>query len=195
MARSALREFLRSEAAGGLILAMPFLIYQIWAFVAPGLTRRERGYAIPFILGSLLAFVAGLSFAYFVALPFALPFLLSFFPGVKITLSLSEYIGDIITPLVMFGVLFQLPVLMFLLAKIGMISSKFFATQRRIAVFAIVVLAAIITPTADPVNLAIASVPLILLYEVGIFFSRIAERQNARAALYEQQNSALEDTV
>jgi sec-independent protein translocase protein TatC len=181
-------------AAGGLILAMPFILYQVWAFIAPGLTKRERGYAIPFIFGSLLAFAAGLSFAYFVALPFALPFLLSFFPGVKVTLQLGDYIGDIITPLVMFGLLFQLPVLMFLISKIGIISSAFFAAQRRIAVFAIVILAALVTPTTDPVNLAISAVPLILLYEVGILLSRIAERQNLRAAkLAALQEPALDD--
>jgi sec-independent protein translocase protein TatC len=182
-------------AFGGLILAMPVIISQVWLFVAPGLTRRERSYAIPFILGSLFAFLLGNAFAYYVALPFALQFLLTFLPGVQAQLTISNYVNAVITPMMLMGVLFQLPVLMFLLAKIGIISSKFFATQRRIAVFAIVVLAAIVTPTADPVNLAISSVPLILLYEVGIFFSRIAERQNARAALYEQQRAALEDDV
>jgi sec-independent protein translocase protein TatC len=169
-------------AFGGLILAMPVILYQLWAFVAPGLTRRERGYAIPFIFGSLLAFAAGLSFAYFVALPFSLPFLIGFLPGVKFQPTISEYVGDVIGPMVLFGLLFQLPVLMFLIAKIGIISSRFFALQRRIAIFAIVVLAAIMTPTQDPVTLGIASVPLILLYEVGIWLAKIAERQNAALA-------------
>jgi sec-independent protein translocase protein TatC len=166
-------------ALGGLILAMPVLIYQVWAFVAPGLTRRERGYAIPFIGGSIIAFVSGISFAYFVALPFAMQFLIDFLPGVKPTLTIGDYVSDIVTPLAIFGLLFQLPVLMFLIAKIGIISSKFFADQRRIAVFGIVVLAAIITPTSDPVNLAIASLPIVLLYELGIGLARLAERQNA----------------
>jgi sec-independent protein translocase protein TatC len=166
-------------ALGGLILAMPVLIYQVWAFVAPGLTRRERGYAVPFISGSIVAFVAGISFAYFVALPFAMQFLIDFLPGVKPTLTIGDYVSDIVTPLAIFGLLFQLPVLMFLIAKIGIISSKFFSDQRRIAVFGIVVLAAIITPTSDPVNLAIASLPIILLYELGIGLAKLAERQNA----------------
>jgi sec-independent protein translocase protein TatC len=166
-------------AFGGLILAMPVILYQLWAFVAPGLTRRERGYAIPFIFGSLLAFALGLSFAYFVALPFSLPLLIGFLPGVKFQPTISEYVGDIIGPMLLFGLLFQLPVLMFLIAKIGIISSHFFAQQRRIAVFLIVVVAAIVTPTQDPVTLGVASVPLILLYEVGIFLARFAERQNA----------------
>ncbi len=166
-------------ALGGLILAMPILIYQLWAFIAPGLTRRERGYAIPFIGGSILAFVAGISFAYFVALPFAMQFLIDFLPGVKPTLTIGDYVSDIVTPLALFGLLFQLPVIMFIIAKIGIISSQFFANQRRIAIFGIVVLAAIITPTSDPVNLAIASVPIVLLYELGIALARLAERQNA----------------
>ena len=166
-------------ALGGLILAMPVLIYQLWAFVAPGLTKRERGYAFPFISGSILAFVAGICFAYFVALPFAMQFLIDFLPGVKPTLTIGDYVSDIVTPLALFGILFQLPIIMFLIAKIGIISSRFFANQRRIAIFGMVVLAAIVTPTSDPVNLAIASVPLIVLYEFGIVLAKLAERQNA----------------
>ncbi len=166
-------------AVGGLIFAMPMLIYQLWAFVAPGLTKRERGYAFPFIFGSVAAFLAGIAFAYFVALPAAMQFLIGFLPGVKTTLPIGDYISDVITPLVMFGILFQLPVIMFLLAKIGIISSLFFINQRRIAVFAIVVVAAFATPSSDPVNLAIISVPLIILYEFGIWLARMAERQNA----------------
>ncbi len=166
-------------AFGGLILAMPVLIFQLWAFISPGLTRRERRYAVPFIGGSIIAFIAGISFAYFIALPIALQFLIDFLPGVKATLTIGDYITDIITPLAMFGILFQLPVIMFLLAKISIISSRFFIAQRRIAVFGIVVLAAVVSPTTDPVNLAISSVPLILLYEVGIFLAKLAERQNA----------------
>jgi sec-independent protein translocase protein TatC len=168
-------------AFAGLIVAMPVILTQLWMFIAPGLTRKERGYAVPFIAGSLLAFVAGNAFAYFVALPFALQFLLTFLPGVNAQLTISNYVNSVIGPMLLMGVLFQLPVIMFLIAKIGIISSKFFAVQRRIAVFAIVVLAAIVTPTSDPVNLAIASVPLILLYELGILLARMAERQNARA--------------
>jgi sec-independent protein translocase protein TatC len=168
-------------AFAGLIVAMPVILTQVWLFVAPGLTRKERGYAVPFIAGSLFAFLLGNAFAYFVALPFALQFLLTFLPGVTAQLTIGNYVNSVITPMMLMGALFQLPVLMFLLSKIGIISSKFYATQRRIAVFAIVVLAAIVTPTSDPVNLAIASVPLILLYEIGIMLARLAERQNARA--------------
>ena len=169
-------------AFGGLILAMPVILSQLWLFVAPGLTRRERGYAIPFIGGSLIAFLMGNAFAYYVALPFALQFLLTFLPGVTAQLTISNYVNAVITPMMLMGVLFQLPVLMFLLAKISIISSKFFIAQRRIAVFAIVILAAVVTPTSDPVNLAISAVPLIVLYEVGIVLAKLAESQNARAA-------------
>jgi sec-independent protein translocase protein TatC len=181
-------------AFGGLILAMPVLLSQVWLFIAPGLTRRERGYAIPFIGGSLLAFGLGNAFAYFVALPFALQFLLTFLPGVTAQLTISNYVNSVITPMMLMGVLFQLPVLMFLLAKIGIISSKFFALQRRIAIFAIVVLAAVVTPTSDPVNLAISAVPLIVLYELGILLAKVAEGQNLRAAkLAALEQPALDD--
>ena len=94
----------------------------------------------------------------------------------------GDYVSDIVTPLALFGILFQLPIIMFLIAKIGIISSRFFANQRRIAIFGMVVLAAIVTPTSDPVNLAIASVPLIILYEFGIVLAKLAERQNAGLA-------------
>jgi sec-independent protein translocase protein TatC len=178
------------SGVGGLILAMPVLIYQVWAFIAPGLTRRERGYAFPFIFGSIFAFLCGVAFAYFVALPFAMPFLIGFLPGVTVTPRIGEYIPEVLTPIFMFGVLFQLPVLMFLLGKIGMITSQFLASGRRIALFAIVAIAAIITPTGDPFNLAISSVPILLLYEMGINLVRIAEKQNARAAALQAARDA-----
>jgi sec-independent protein translocase protein TatC len=177
------------SAFGGLALAMPIILWQVWAFIAPGLTRRERSYAIPFIGGSLLSFLAGNAFAYYVALPFALQFLLTFLPGVEAQLTIANYINSVITPMMLFGVLFQLPGIMFLLAKISIISSRFFAIQRRMAIFVIVVLAAIVTPTSDPVNLSISAVPLIVLYELGIWLAKVAEAQNARAAKY----AALED--
>jgi sec-independent protein translocase protein TatC len=166
---------------GGLVAALPFIVYQLWAFVAPGLTRQERRWGGPFILGLGFSFALGVCFAYFVILPYAIPFLLGgFLNGVTVFLSIGEYISDVVTYLGIFGLLFELPITLFLLTKVGLVNASMLRRVRRVAVLVIVTASAIITPTADPVNLALMAVPLWLLYEVGILLSALAGRQ-ARA--------------
>lgn len=162
-------------AFGGLILAMPVIVYQAWSFVAPGLTASERRWAVPFILAGALAFTTGVAFGYFVVLPVAIPFLIGFL-GVEVqaVLSLGRYIGQVVLYLLIFGLIFQLPVLAYLLTKIGVINADFLVQNRRYAVLVNVVLASIITPTIDPVNLLLMAGPMVLLYEAGIVVSRLA---------------------
>lgn len=166
---------------GGLIAALPFMVYQIWAFVAPGLTRQERRWGGPFVLGLGLSFGVGVAFAYFVVLPFAFKFILGFLPGVTNQLSVGRYVSDTVTYLAVFGLLFELPITLFLLTKVGLVNAEFLVRNRRFAVMLIVVASAIITPTADPINLAIMAVPLYVLYEFGIVLSKVAGRQNRAA--------------
>jgi sec-independent protein translocase protein TatC len=161
---------------GGLVLAFPMVAYQFWAFIAPGLTRGERRWGGPLVLGLNLAFALGLAFAYVVILPVALQFLLGgFLAGVKTQLSIGEYIGDVVSYLAMFGLVFELPLVLWLLARIGIITSSLLVQYRRHAVVGIVALSAIVTPTVDPVNLALMAGPLWLLYEIGIVFARLAQ--------------------
>ena len=166
----------------GVVLGLPFIIYQIWAFVAPGLTKSERRWGAPFILGVGFSFGLGVAFSYFVILPYAVQFLLSgFFDSVKSTLTIAEYVDDVLMYLGIFGLTFELPITMFLLSKIGLVNPRFLSSIRRYAIFAIFAASAILTPTTDLVNMMLMAGPLVVLYEIGIVLSRIAVRQNARA--------------
>ncbi len=172
---------LKIAAFGGLILALPFIVYQLWAFIAPGLYRHERRLAVPFILGAGFSFGLGTVFAYYVLLPFAVPFLLSFLGGEVIPLlTIDKYMSQILMYMTVVGLMFELPVLSYLLTKLGMLDWRFLARNRRIAIVVIVTLAAIITPTADPFNLSLLSIPLLLLYEISIWVSRMARPARAR---------------
>lgn len=170
-------------AFGGLALALPFIVYQVWAFIAPGLYDHERRLAVPFILGAGFSFALGAVFAYFVLLPFAVPFLLGFLGDVVTPqISIGMYMGQVVTFLALMGILFEMPVVSYLLAKLGLLTSRFLINNWRIAVVLLVTLAAIITPTVDVVNLSLVSVPLMLLYGVSILLVRWAERKQPKEA-------------
>ena len=161
---------------GGFVLALPFIAYQIWAFVSPGLTRAERRWGAPFVLSLGLSFGIGAAFAYFVILPYAVPFLLGFLPGTTAFLSVGEYITQMVSYLAIFGIVFELPIVMFLLTKVGLVNHTSLSRIRKPALMVIVLASAIITPTADPINLALMAVPLYFLFEIGILLSRLAGR-------------------
>ncbi|RDI96504.1 twin-arginine translocase subunit TatC [Meiothermus sp. QL-1] len=174
---------LKVAAFGGLVLALPFIVYQIWAFIAPGLYDHERRLAVPFILGAGFSFAVGVTFAYFVLLPFAVPFLLGFL-GDVITpqISIGMYMGQVVTFMALMGILFEMPVVSYLLARLGLLTSRFLADNWRIAVVLLVTLAAIITPTVDVVNLSLVSVPLMVLYGISILLVKWAERGRPKEA-------------
>ncbi len=170
-------------AFGGLALALPFIVYQIWAFIAPGLYEHERRLAVPFLLGAGFSFGLGALFAYYVLLPFAVPFLLGFL-GDVITpqISIGMYMGQILTFLGLMGILFEMPVVSYLLARLGLLSSRFLINNWRIAIVALITLAALITPTVDVVNLSLVSVPLMVLYGISILLVKWAERGRPKEA-------------
>jgi sec-independent protein translocase protein TatC len=166
-----------------LALALPFIVYQIWAFIAPGLYPHERRLAIPFILGAGFSFALGAVFAYFVLLPFAVPFLLGFLGDVVTPqISIGMYMGQVVTFLALMGILFEMPVVSYLLAKLGMLSSRFLINNWRIAVVLLITLAALITPTVDVVNLSLVSIPLMVLYGISILLVKWAERGRPKEA-------------
>jgi sec-independent protein translocase protein TatC len=180
---------------GGIVLALPFIVYQVWAFVAPGLTKSERRWGGPFILGVGLSFGLGVAFAYYVILPYAVQFLLGggFLEGVATQLTIADYIGDILMYLGIFGLVFELPITMYLLSKIGLVNPKFLSSIRRYAIFAIFAASAILTPTTDLVNMSMMAVPLVVLYEIGILLSGVAVRQNARARKVIEVSNSTDD--
>ncbi|MBX3141966.1 MAG: twin-arginine translocase subunit TatC [Trueperaceae bacterium] len=163
----------------GLVIASPVIIGQVWGFVAPGLYAEERRYAVPFILFAALAFAAGVAFSYYVVLPFSIPILLSFLGDeAQGLLSIGKYISTLLMLMAMFGIMFELPVLGFLLARIGILRHAPLVRYRRWAIVGGVAAAAIITPTGDPFNLALVAVPFLVLYEVTVVVVRISERRH-----------------
>ena len=168
--------------AGGLVLALPVILYQIIRFVAPGLTSTERRYLFLFMPGALLAFCCGLAFAYFVLTPRALPFLLTFGGGVADPLIRISNLVDVMLRLLLWmGLAFETPVIMYLLGQLGIVSARMFARFRKYWVVVAFTLGAIITPTFDPLNQTLVAAPLLALYEVGILLAWLAGKSRQRA--------------
>ena len=170
----------------GVIMAMPLIVWQIWAFVAPGLTYTERRYIVLLAPGATVALLAGVSFAYYLVLPLALCVLAgdcgelsTIFrsPSITINLSIDEYVRFITRMLLAIGIIFELPLFMYFFARVRLIHPRMLVRMRRYVVVIAVVLAAIITPTVDPLNQALVAIPILILYEVGILLTRLAYRQ------------------
>ncbi|HUG08409.1 MAG TPA: twin-arginine translocase subunit TatC [Acidimicrobiia bacterium] len=161
---------------GGLVVASPVVLYQVWAFVTPALTGREKKWAIPIVAALAVLFVAGVTFGYFV-LPRGLEFLLSIFPNVENNLQIGEYYSFVIRFLLGFGLAFLYPVFLFAAAAAGLVSSEQLARGRQWAVLLVVIGAAVITPTGDILTLAVLSVPLYLMYEVTYWLVRLVLRK------------------
>lgn len=170
------------SAFGGLVAASPIVIGQVWGFIAPGLYPEERRWAVPFVLFGVLAFVGGTVFARYVVLPLALPIIVGFLPGVDALVQIGDYVSKVIAYMVAFGLLFTMPVAGFLLARLGLVRAPFLVVQRRWAVVIGLVLAAAITPTADPINFALVALPLVILYEVTIVVVRLSQRKDGYGA-------------
>ena len=162
----------------GLVLAAPVIGGQIWGFIAPGLYDEERRWSVPFILFTALAFALGVLFARYAVLPFTVPVILGFLGGeVTVLPSIGDYISKIILIMAVFGTIFEMPVLGFLFARLGLIYAPMLRQYRRYAIVIGCVLAAVITPTADPFNFALVAVPLVILYEISIIVVRFSQRK------------------
>ena len=154
----------------GLVLASPWVFYQIWAFVAAGLYRHERHYVTKYLPFSLGLFLAGVFLCFFFVLPITLKFLLQFnvWLGVAPTLRLTDWMGfATILPLV-FGISFQTPLVMLFLERIHIFTVQDFRAKRKMAILVITITAAVITPGQDPFSMVLLAIPMILLYELGI---------------------------
>ncbi|HLA28465.1 MAG TPA: twin-arginine translocase subunit TatC [Syntrophales bacterium] len=165
-----------------LFLTSPYILYQIWKFVSPGLYSREKKYVLPFVFSSTTLFAGGVLFGYFIVLPPAFKFFVSFSSDfLKPMFSFKEYLSLSLKFLLGFGISFQLPVFLFFMTKIGIVNSRLLSKQRRYAILMIFIVAAVLTPTPDPFNQFLMALPLMLLYEVGIIVARIAERKPSPA--------------
>ena len=162
--------FLRVAFVASLFLASPFILAQLWLFIAPGMYKHERRYAIPFILsGSVLAMLGAL-FGYFIAFPFALDFLINWGEraGLEAMIDATRYFDLFLTIELGLAVVFQIPPVIFVLSRMGLVSAGFLLRNTKYAVLIAFVVAAIITPTADIPNMMIMAGPMILLYLVGV---------------------------
>ena len=162
----------------GIVLAMPVIIYQLLAFIVPGLTSRERRiifFMMPFII---LCFIAGLLFGWFVTIPAAFYFLLNFGPEIIENKPAVEFFLSLVMRLMLLnGLLFELPVIVYAVIWLGAVQRKTLIRYRRYSILVIVILSAIITPTSDPGNLAFTAIPMYLLYELGLLLALIAPRR------------------
>jgi sec-independent protein translocase protein TatC len=171
--------YMKVAFIAGLILASPFVLYQIWAFVAPGLYQKEKRYVVPFVLGGSLFFAMGVLFGYYVAIPIGFKFLLGYATDfIKPMPSMKEYLSFSIKFLLAFGLVFEFPVVLVLLSRIGVIDAKMLARQRKYAILLIFVFAAVMTPP-DIVSQVLMALPLMGLYELSILLSKIFGKKSA----------------
>ncbi|MEO5952390.1 MAG: twin-arginine translocase subunit TatC [Chloroflexia bacterium] len=170
--------YLQVALTTGIGLAIPLLVYQILRFMSPGLKRNERRWlfvSLPFVA---IAFLCGAAFCYYVVLPSALNFLLSFGdPRILKQVSLTKFVSFVSSFILAVGASFEMPIVVFLIAKLGIASHKKLASWRKYALLLSFIIAAVITPTPDPINQALVGVPLFLLYELGVQLSRFARKK------------------
>jgi len=160
---------------GGLVLAIPVILYEVVMFVAPGLTPRERRYLFWLLPSAAASFLVGAMFSYFVLLPPALRFLLTFGTDIATPqIRIGNYISVVTRLMLWTGLGFETPLVLFFLAKIGLVTYRGLSRFRRFAFIGAFVMGAIITPTFDPINQSLVAMPLILLYEIGIWLARLA---------------------
>ena len=159
----------------GLFMSLPFVLFQIVLFVSPGLTKTERRYLYALVPMGTFAFILGASFGYFVLLPPVVKFLTTF--GSELAeplIRIGNYVNLMLTLLFWMGIVFEMPLVLSLLAKIGVLNPNLLSKNRRYAIVLAFVLGAIITPTFDPINQALVALPIIVLYEISIWMSKLA---------------------
>lgn len=163
----------------GLLLVLPLILYQIWKFVAPGLLPRERRYALPFVVLGTVCFFFGLLFCFYVVLPFALNFLLTYkTENLKPMLSIGNYVDFTAKLLLGFGLIFELPLAIGIAAKMGLVTPQLLSRNRKYAILINFTIAAILTPTPDLFNQTLMALPMCLLYEVGILAARLLVKKS-----------------
>jgi sec-independent protein translocase protein TatC len=167
--------YLKVACLAGVILAMPVWLSQLWGFVRSGLTPRERSLGLTFVVWGTVLFAAGVAFAYLVLLPASLRFLLGIGRGtLEPVLSIDTYLSFVTSLAFWCGVAFELPALVFLLAKVGVVTPPWLRQHRPYAILIMVIVAALVTPTTDPASLLLMTAPLLLLYEVSIGLAHAA---------------------
>ncbi len=170
---------LKVALVSGIVLASPLIFFQLWTFISPGLHEKEQKLALPFVAISTFSFLTGILFCFFVILPFAFSFFLGEFQSINVepTIRIGEYLGFVLKLLLVFGLVFELPVISWFFAKLGILTPEWLVKNGRYAILGIFIVAAILTPPDIATQLLLAG-PLIILYGICIQVTKIANKQN-----------------
>jgi sec-independent protein translocase protein TatC len=172
--------YMESVLICGIILSMPYTIYCLWTFVAPGLLPKERRYISRIVFFTSFCFFAGVAFGYYILLPAALNFFASFgTQNIDLNIALDQYVSFMLTLLLGAGLVFELPMVSYFLSKMGILTPGFMRKFRRHAIVVIFIISAVVTPTPDMVTQTLLALPMILLYEVSIFVSKYSQKKTA----------------
>lgn len=178
--------YFKTALAGGAVLTMPWLLLQLWLFIAPGLNKDEKRYVYVFVPAATILFALGVLFAWFVLLPPAVRFLSTVLADtVTQNWTLDEVISFITTLIFWLGVSFEMPLIVYFFARLGILTSTMLRSQWRFAVVGIAVLAAVITPSVDPITMMLTMAPLLVLYLISILLARLGQRQFERKTALE----------
>ena len=162
---------------GGVIIAFPFVLYQLWKFIAPGLYKKERKWARSITFYTSLCFLTGVGFAYFVMIPFMLRFAATFGSDkIKNMIDINEYFSFMTMMMLASGLIFEMPMISYVLSRVGILTPKFLRKYRRHSIVVLLIVAAVITPTPDPINQLIFFTPLYFLFELSIVVSKFASK-------------------
>jgi sec-independent protein translocase protein TatC len=173
--------YFKVAMTAGFIIAMPWIIFQMFAFLTPALTSKEKRFLFMFFPFVVIMFAIGVAFAYFIALPPAIQFLFNFQVGnVTVMPRISNYVDIVLRMLVIIGLVFELPIIMMALSAVGLVTSKWLASKRKIWFVLAFIISAFITPTFDPINQTIVAAPLIVLYELSIWLTKIVKKRKPK---------------
>jgi len=166
----------------GVIISMPWILYQFWLFIAPGLHEHERRYVYIFVPSATFLFLLGVAFAWLILLPAAILFLSTFMPDIFwAQWTSNEYIGFATTFLFWIGLSFEMPLIIYFMSRVGVITSQTLREHWRVAIVGIAVLSALVTPSIDPVTMLLTMIPLVILYILSIFLASIGQKQFERS--------------
>lgn len=178
--------YLKIAALAGLFLTCPFVLYQVWMFISPGLYRKEKKYVVPFMVSTIALFMSGGYFGYRFVYPYALDFLIKFGKQFQPMITINEYTSLFLSIILGMGLIFEMPILVFFLALMGIISAGFMWKNFRYSILVIFIIAAIVTPTTDILNMCIFAAPMIALYGISIGVAWLVHPKQ-RAARREKQ--------
>jgi sec-independent protein translocase protein TatC len=166
----------------GIILSIPWTLYQIWKFVAPGLYGHERNWAGRITFFTTFCFLAGVGFAYFIMIPGMMQFTVKFgTTQIQNMIDVTEYFGFITTTILGAGLVFELPMISYVLSRVGILTPEFMSKYRRHAYILILIIAAVLTPSPDPINQLIFAAPMVVLYEISIIVSKLARKKESKS--------------